>query len=201
MSLDPEVPQINWDRSINSAGYFREGNIDAPFDNWTDPKGGGGGGATHYHPFKFVDASTTDPVVTKAALVAQSSLYTALYPTISETTVTALTTPITLTSTTKIWLKVFVGTGLTITSAEISIVDPSPEANRVFFNTATPPVQTGFWVLLAYVSTGADPTAPGYDFKISTTDYHLHQVCFTHLRTEIRVENGKPFIYAYPFVG
>lgn len=45
MTPEAEVPQIAWDRSINSAGYFRSGNIDEPFDNWTDPKGGGSSGA------------------------------------------------------------------------------------------------------------------------------------------------------------
>lgn len=168
----------------------------------------GGGGATHYHPFKFVDASTTGPVVVKTKIAnAQSSLYNALYPSIAEQAITAAggsgsrTDPIVLTSTTKIWLHCVVGSGLSITSAEITTTGPSTDAERIKFNTATPPVQTDFWVLLAYVSTGTNATAPGYDFTITATAYHLSQVCFTHLRTEIRVESGKPFVYAYPFVG
>jgi hypothetical protein len=167
-----------------------------------------GGGGTHYHPFKFVDASTINPVAVKTAIAtAQSSLYSALYPSISEQTITAMggsgsrTAPIALTATTKIWLHGVVGANLALSSVEITTTGPSSDSERIKFNTANGPVQTDFWVLLAYVSAGANPTAPGYDFMITTTAYHLSQVCFTHLRTEIRVENGKPYIYAYPFVG
>lgn len=208
MNLDDPFYQL--DRRFSAVDGAASGATSEAADGFRASEDGGGGADPELsHPFKFVDASTTNPVVVKTKIsTLSSSLYKALYPTIAEVTGiivsggAALTDPIPLTPTTKIWLKVLVGTGLSITSAEITTVGPTPdETKRVFFNTATPPVQTGFWVLLAYVSAGADPTASGYDFKISTTDYHLHQVCFTHLRTEIRLESGTPYIYAYPFVG
>ena len=48
-------PMIGWEK-INIAGQTREGNIDAPFDNWV-PESTAASAPVVTHPFKLTDAS------------------------------------------------------------------------------------------------------------------------------------------------
>lgn len=173
-----------------------------PIFSGSNSGAGGGGGATHYHPFKFIDASTAGPpVVVKSKIASQSDLINVVWP-LSTLTITgtggagSYLDAITLTGACNIWLKVTV-LYATCTAAEITKTDPS-DGELIQFDTATPPSQIAFYTLLATVSAGTAPNEPGYDFMISTTAYHLTQVAFNHLRTEIRVISGRVVVIAVP---
>ena len=63
MSLDAEVPQINWDRGINSAGYFRD---DPACEGWYQPAQFQG----HMQLWSIDDDKTFGPVDAVDALAA-----------------------------------------------------------------------------------------------------------------------------------
>lgn len=162
-------------------------------------KASGGGGL---HPFKFIDASTTSPAVTKTKIACLSNLVDVLYP-LSTMAITGIggsgsyTDPIPLSEECYIYLKCTVSSTGEVTAAALTKTDPS-DGELIKFNSATPPVQTEFYVILAQVVSGSKPSEPGYDFSIDGSPYHLTQVAFTHLRVEQRVSSGRIATLAVP---
>jgi hypothetical protein len=157
------------------------------------------GGATHHHPFKFVDASTLDPVAAKTKIASISELTETLWP-LSTLAITAeggsgsYQDDITITDACYIYLKCTVEDDA-VTAAEITKTDPA-DGELITFDATTPFAQTAFYVILAQVVSGSQPNEPGYDFSIDGDPYHLTQVAFTNLRLEQRVVSGRVATYA-----
>ena len=150
-------------------------------------------GVGFYHPFKVVLTNAATPA---CAIIAESRLYSSL-STSASYTITSLTTAITLTSSTKIWLKVSVNSSLAPTAATITTSSPSD----LVTTSGSPAAQTQFHVCIGKVTSGANADAPGFDFKISGTNYHFEQTLFNHLLIENRAKSRVPIIYAFPFSG
>lgn len=149
-------------------------------------------GVGFYHPFKVVQTSTNSAT---CAIIGESRLYSSLSSS-SSYTISSLTTSITLTATTVIWLKVSV-TSLAPTAATITTTSPSD-----FVTTSgSPAAQTEFHVCIGKVTSGTNADAPGFDFLISGTNYHFEQTLFNHLLIENRAKSGVAIIYAFPFSG
>lgn len=148
-------------------------------------------GSTFYHPFKVV---LTTPATPSVNIIAESRLYSALSPA-ATLSITSLTSAITLTSTTKIWLKGTVNSSLVTTAASITTTNPT---NLMTFSGST---QTEWHVLIGKVASGANSDAPGFDFQISGVDYHFEQTCFNHLLIEYRCNSGNPSVYPFAFTG
>lgn len=145
-----------------------------------------------YHPFKVVQTSANS---TTCAIIGESRLYSSLSSS-SSYTISSLTTSITLTATTVIWLKVSV-TSLAPTAATITTTSPSD-----FVTTSgSPAAQTEFHVCIGKVTSGTNADAPGFDFTISGNAYHFEQTLFNHLLIENRARSGVAIIYAFPFSG
>jgi hypothetical protein len=125
------------------------------------------------------------------AIIAESRLYSDLS---TAETITSLTTPITLGATTKIWLKGTVS-AYEITGASITTTNPAGPITRSSGD------QTEFHVLIGKVVSGAQPTAPGFDFTLSGDDYHFEQTCFTHLLAKMQCESGSPALYPFAYTG
>jgi len=146
-----------------------------------------------YHPFKVVQTSANS---TKCAIIGESRLYSSLSSS-SSYTISSLTTSITLTATTVIWLKVSVNSSLAPSAATITTSSPSD----LVTTSGSPAAQTQFHVCIGKVTNGANADAPGFDFQISGTNYHFEQTLFNHLLIENRAKSGVPIIYAFPFSG
>lgn len=159
--------------------------------NITDQELGLSSSATFYHPFKVV---LTNPGTPSVNIIAESRLYSALSPA-ATLTIGNLTTTITLTSTTKIWLRGTVSSSLVTSVPIITTTDP---ANLITYSGAT---QTQWHVLIGKVSSGANADAPGFDFQISGADYHFEQTLFNHLLIEYRCNTGYPSVYPFAFTG
>lgn len=149
--------------------------------------------ATGTHPFQ-VRLSDSSPSAPKARISASSRLYTALAST--TTAISGIGDEIALGSSTKVWLKGTVNSSLVVTAASITTTDPA----GLITTTGSPATQTEFHLLIGKVTSGASG-APGFDFKIGTSDYHFEQTCFTHLLVEARCNNGVPVVYPFSFTG
>lgn len=169
-------------------------NIDIDFDEFSPkPDGSGGGQLTFWHPFRVYLSDISDPSAPEVSIISESRMYTVLSPA-SAISITSLTTAITLTSTTRIWIKGTVSS-LSTSSATITTTNPS---NLI---TTSGGAQTEFHVLVGKVTSGSNADAPGFDFTISGTPYHFEQTLFNHLLIESRCNSGTPVIYPFPFTG
>lgn len=190
----------NWSARMMADRGRRNTNVGAPIDTVSvsvpspvPRPDGEDSSSIFYHPFKVLLTDTSVAASPKCAIIAESRLYTALSPS-AAATITALTTEITLTATTKIWLKGTVSS-LATTAAAITTTNPTDPI------TVSGSSQTEYHVLIGKVASGSNSDAPGFDFTISGAAYHFEQTCFSHLLVENRCNNGVPAIYPFAFTG
>jgi hypothetical protein len=137
------------------------------------------------------DFSDTTP---KATISAYSRLYLSLGT--SAATVTGLTTEFALASNTHVWLQCSVAS-LAVTASAITTGTAWP---TLVVTSGSPAVQSQFNVPIGKVTASA-PSAPGFEFALSTTTYHFEQCLFSHLLVENRFSNLVATIYAFPWSG
>lgn len=155
-------------------------------------------GAGFEHPFKV---SLTDAAGPTATIIAESRIYdqSVLASATSPLNISNLTTPITLTASTKIWLKGSVSSLSTIGSLSITTTNPALPVTTA----GSPAAQTEYHVLIGKV-TASNPDAPGFEFVSGGTTYHFEQCLFSHLMLEFRTLSRfstTPIIYPFPFAG
>jgi hypothetical protein len=141
------------------------------------------------HPFRvYLDTAGT------AKILAESRAYTSLDT--SATTITNLTTAFSLASNTYVWLQFTVSAlAVTAISRQTGTAWPS-----LVVTSGSPITQTQFNVPIGKV-TASKPTAPGFEFSISGTNYHFEQLLFSHLLVEFRFSATTAILYAYPWSG
>jgi hypothetical protein len=143
------------------------------------------------YPFKvFLE----DEATPKANIIAESRAYTSLGT--SATSITNLTTAFTLASNTYVWIQFTVSSlAVTAISRQTGTAWPS-----LVVTSGSPAAQTQFNVPVGKV-TASKPTAPGFEFSISGTNYHFEQCLFSHLLVSGICNSGTPALYAFPFSG
>ena len=130
----------------------------------------------------------SNPATPAATIAAESYLYDSLSAALPRN-IGSLTTPITLTSSTKIWLRVtFISAA--VNGATITTTNPT--------NIVT---SSDFHVLIGRVvlASSVDASTPGFAFSISGTDYYFEQTLFTHLRASVFCNSGTAAMYADAF--